>query len=729
MPSTKQAPGFVTQQLSLGAYWDAVPPFYSMTTLPGPALNTGQESAFPKWQGRHPITIPNDLAAQLFWQVAEYNAKLEFNLKETVEGYTVNCQDFRISTEDNKFLETWDLGTLTENQSGIIAAQNFESRELKLPQGDLKWIKTVRKDFTDEIPAGSTQQYPYISLVTENYATLQPAAIQQVTSAWDAGGIGAFKAYDIAAEIYFDRGLVFSTEKNKASASINSIIAEELGKLTLMRVSNQKTKYYDLKRQIDAQFLSFQQWSQQLSAEAQQELEEAQTDYDALSEPPPEDPEGEGAGPSPAQEKQFAIRAIRIGETYKNKIKLRALLEWFWWENGFEKELDFPEYAKHRMLAPWGFFNAAPPSLSGAFVGACSSVNKDDETIQDFNLVIDLPFKTIQFGLTKEFESEVKFQSNDTIEEEVEYQVENKEYPQCKYTVDGAKLQLNFPNYPTTPIDWKNADPLSYCVENRDAEGNPDGTCAIVDGYNTPYGDNYYVTYCIPIYTFTGTKYTQKYPQPVDLSSLGTEQQSSLSGGTGNVGIEISFNLQDLAFNTQRAQAKLNFSANGGFYGGIYIDVLTGPNYPEQEFYQELVTLEDFYDTTTFTKKPEPTFPEYPPLEWYLPATPFTDTGKITHNLNTVVYSGEYLSDNAAGAEAQFDALVTDCTKMREPNAPVEEKGVFQIKDKQGATLFECPMYGKTLIPVQNLVLSYTIKRFNWEPPEPPPEEDPDLID
>lgn len=279
MPTTKQAPGFVTQQLRHGAYWDAVPPFYAMTTLQGPSLDQTGQSTFPKWRGRHPIKIPKDLALQLLWQVAEYQIKLEFEEKPNVEGYTGRCY----ATTDGTFFATWDLAGLTDNEQGIIAAQNFESRELKLPQGDLKWVKTVRKDFTDEIPAFSTEQYPYISFVTEDYSADRAEAVQQVLSAWESrGGIPAFKEYDVIADIYFDHPATFASEKQKATAAINAAADEEIAKLLAMRNANEKTPYTNLKAEIIRQISIFYQWSEQIKAEAQDELEELNAAYNNL---------------------------------------------------------------------------------------------------------------------------------------------------------------------------------------------------------------------------------------------------------------------------------------------------------------------------------------------------------------------------------------------------------------------------------------------------------------
>jgi hypothetical protein len=360
--------------------------------------------------------------------------------------------------------------------------------------------------------------------------------------------------------------------------------------------------------------------------------------------------------------------------------------------------------------------------------------NLNDETVRDFNLVIDLPSIPFQFTLKKEYDFSYLFQSNETNEEEVSYQRPNPDYPQCKYYVDGAKLQQNFPNYPTIPIDWKNEDPIKYCVETRNADNEPTGSCEVVDGNDTPYGDNYYVTYCIANYQLTASRYTQKYPNPVDGATVDNpqpdqeeegppeedppaEEPTQKTSGFGDATLSFNFNLNQVAFTQERAQAIFQPNISGGFSGGIYLNTGTWEGYPEPGAYIAKVYLEDFYDVSTLTKKENPTFQDYPPLKWYLPQTPVTDSEEIEHNVKNVLFDGEYLGNNAEGAGDEFDKLVSDCTELREPVSAIEQKGVFKIAGKNGAILFQTPIYAKKLVPINGLVLTYTIKRFNWDPP------------
>lgn len=431
--------------------------------------------------------------------------------------------------------------------------------------------------------------------------------------------------------------------------------------------------------------------------------------------------------PTPAQEKTYARLAIAVAEKYKNKIRQRAQLEWFGWENGFEKQLDFPEYARHRTLAPWGFFNAKPPSLEGAFVGSCLTQNEEDETVQDFNLVIDLPQLTFQCELAKEFREDLLFQSNEINEEEVMVTKINEDYPFCKYYIDSFKN-------PPLPLDRDR--PLEWCTEGTDANGEPNGEC-IERPIIAPT--------CTPTFEVSVSRFTQKYPSPVPISTLGqstdqepgleTDQEPALGTDqepalevTGSVALTFSFNLSDFAFDDNRAQASINSTPNGSFQSGTYY-VFEGFQQYEVGNIIVYASLSDFYDVETLTPKQTTSLPDFAPLTWNLPENELTSGEPITHNIQEVVYSGNFMSNKGAGAKEQFDKLVSDCVKFREPISPTEEKGTFTIRDKQGQVLFQTPIYGKQLVPVQNLNLTYTIKRFNWEPPEPPAEEDPDLID
>jgi hypothetical protein len=707
MSSTKQAPGFQTQQLRFGAYWDPVPPLYNFQTVQGPALNAGTESTFPKWVGRHPIKVPKALGLQLLWEVAEYTAKLEFEVLPESNGYEVTSHP-AASTSDGKYLATWDLPTLTEWEYGIIAAKNFETRDLKLPQGDMMWVKTADKYFTSQLQSGQTP--PYMSLMVESYDTNNSEAINQVVSAWEEGGIRAFKAYDIAADIYFDRGLTFSSEKSKASTAVTKAISDELNKLTLMRVSNEKSLYLEFKEKITAEIQSFGSWSSALKSEFQEKLDDLESEFSAIEEP------------SPVENRQFARRAIHLGEEYKNKIHQRAQLSWFAWENGFEKELDFPPYAKQRLLAPWGFFNARPPSLEGAFVGVFAPESEEDPTEKDFHLVIDLPSRYFTFTLTKTFDDQDgMFQSNEWLEEEgVEYTVLNPDFPVCKYQIDGVKFQNNYPS----GIIPKDADPLTYCIEeldeiedeNGDVTYVPNGVCALKP-------EN---LWCAEEFKLTASKFKRKYPSPVEASSLsGEEGESTTDAGTGSVMIEFVFNLNQLGFTEFRAEANFDPKPYGRFIGGYYYDMLSTP----ERFFQGDIALSDVYDIAILTKHNTPFITDYPPVYWYLPDTPVSDFEEGYDQVNSVVYSGSKCGNGGEGAIEEFDKLVTDCTKLRETDSETEEKGTFTIKDKEGNTLLEFPLYGKTLIPIKNVKLTYTIKRYNWEPPEEEEEQDPDLID
>lgn len=698
MSSTKQAPGFQTQQLKFGAYWDPIPPLYNFTTVQGPALNDGTESTFPKWVGRHPIKVPKALGLQLLWEVAEYTAKLEFEILPEVNEYQVTSIP-AASTSTGKFLSTWDIPTLTEFEYGIIGAKNFETRDLKLPQGDMMWVKTVDKYFTSQLSSG--QAPPYMSLVTETYDVDDDQAIQQVVSAWEEGGIRAFKAYDIAAEIYFDRGLFYSSEKTKASGAITKAISDELTKLNLMRISNEKSLYLEFKEKITAEIQNFSGWSSALKSEADQKLGELEEEFSQIEEP------------SPVESRQFAKRAIAIGEDYKNRIQQRAQLTWFAWEKGFEKELDFPPYAKQRLLAPWGFYNALPPSLGGAFVGVFAPESETDPTEKDFHLVIDLPWKDFQFTLTKTFEAgDALYQSNEWVETDgIEYTIPNPDYPVCKYLLDPRKM-VNFPDGKIP----KDTDPLDYCWETtvEDEEGNfvPSGICIFLPES----------AWCKEESKLTASEFKRKYTSPVEVSSLvgQEEEEATTDAGSGSVIIEFYFNLNQLGFSESRAAANFNPKPYGRFIGGYYYDMLSTP----ERFYQGDVALSDVYDVAILTKKDTPTLQDYEPAYWYLPETPVSEFSDGYDDVNSVVYSGKYCGNQGEGAIAEFDELVTDCTKLREPDGETEEKGTFKIKDKEGATLLEFALYGKTLVPIKNVELTYTIKRYNWEPPEPE-EEDP----
>jgi hypothetical protein len=424
--------------------------------------------------------------------------------------------------------------------------------------------------------------------------------------------------------------------------------------------------------------------------------------------------------PTPAQEKAYARLAIAVAEKYKNKIRQRAQLEWFGWENGFEKQLDFPEYARHRTLAPWGFFNAKPPSLGGAFVGSCSTQNEEDETLQDFNLVIDLPQLTFQCELVKEFREDLLFQSNEINEEEILVTKPNLDYPFCKYYIDPFK---------NAPLPLDRDRPLEWCTEGTDENGEPNGQCL-----ERPI----IAPTCTPIFQVLVSRFTQKYPSPVPASTIGqtTDQEPGLETDqeptldvTGSVGLTFSVNLSDFAFDDTRAQASINSTPNGSFQSGTYY-VFEGFQQYEVGNITVQAGLSDFYDVETLTPKETTSLPDFAPLKWNLPENELTSGDEITHNIQDVVYSGDFMSNKGAGAKEEFDKLVSDCVQLREPISPTEEKGTFTIRDKEGQILFETAIYGKQLVPIQNLDLTYTIKRFNWEPPpEPPPEEDPDLID
>lgn len=92
-----------SQQLRFGAYWDAIPPFYSVQGLP-PIQGSNYEE-FTDTSNLMPVEMPKDLVFKFLWQVRSITIKLEYEfdaktraggLVQLMELQPINSQYFKL---------------------------------------------------------------------------------------------------------------------------------------------------------------------------------------------------------------------------------------------------------------------------------------------------------------------------------------------------------------------------------------------------------------------------------------------------------------------------------------------------------------------------------------------------------------------------------------------------------------------------------------------------------
>lgn len=339
-----------SQQLRFGAYWDAIPPFYSVQGLP--ALPSSTYQAFTNGEGLSPIEMPRDLVFKLLWQVKSVTLKLEYEFDpEQTDEWTPTVGN--LTTDQPLALFTRGPYALTDGQSGIIASASWATRELKLPQGDLAFLSTA---------AYSTDADTARGLTREGFGIINPF-------------VGSDYA-DFQTEIALAQGAI-DTEAGLIQAKI-----QEMKSLAITG------NYSALETELTRQETAFNAGVQALKQTYQERADTLIAQFEATT-----------------QNENWKVFYGRKAQELKDRavfdVKQEARLQWFEWEQGFKQRLGFPQVSEFRIQGPVAMHT--PPTCGGLFAGVFQTTDQIASASTECVAVLKVPSSTIgtNFGFTK----------------------------------------------------------------------------------------------------------------------------------------------------------------------------------------------------------------------------------------------------------------------------------------------------------------------------------------
>ena len=315
-------------RIEFGAYSDAVPPVYVVGKIQEPP-NSAYEP-HTEFRNLFGIKMRKSLAMKLLWQVKTFKCVLEYSTPDTPTGDWVakGQADFipRIETQ----------GPAGIQSSGGGLFNYWSDRKLRIPQGNIN----------GKIPSYS--QYPdqNRTICREGFTVINPFIPGDNTT--------------------------YESEKAAGKSALQAEKQAIEAKITQIKTYATAYKYFILKQEIERQENSFRSASTLIINEFEYELGNIVSEFESLPFPPP--------SWSTTVKTTYAQRIQRLRNKYLFKLRQQHQLEWFEWDGGFEKKINFNDVCKIRLLGPKALAN--PPSILGIFSGIAFQ-SKSTEDIGD----------------------------------------------------------------------------------------------------------------------------------------------------------------------------------------------------------------------------------------------------------------------------------------------------------------------------------------------------------
>lgn len=346
-----------TQQLRFGAYWDAIPPFYSTQGLP-PVQESNREK-FTDTSNLMPVEMPKDLVLKFLWQVKSVTIKLEYEFDPKNQGGWISSIR-GLTTDQISVIET--KGPFILENAAIEA---ITSRELRIPQG-------------------------YVGHYFEPYPTDRDEARDLARQ-----GFGAINP--LVSSDYAD----FTVEKTLLISAIDTEAETIKEKLAEIKAFATASSYNVLKNEIERQEESFDLAVIGIKEKYQGKIDLLTTQYE------------EGS----STEYRKTVYGKQVQVEINNaiyEVKQEAQLQWFDWEGGFDQQVSFLNVGKYRIQAPQTLH--FPPRIGGLFAG----IYQTTEQLQSFSnqcMAVISPsnyfFNNLEFLFTQEFQYEQEFVFNE----------------------------------------------------------------------------------------------------------------------------------------------------------------------------------------------------------------------------------------------------------------------------------------------------------------------------
>jgi hypothetical protein len=338
-----------SQQLKFGAYWDAIPPFYSVQGLP-PIQESNYEE-FTDGSRLMPVQMPRDLVFKLLWQVRSVTLKLEYDFDPKDEdGWTSLVTG--TTTSQPSVLETKGPFVL---QNAAIGAMT--SRELRIPQGYISHL--------------TSEPYPIDKDETRDLAR---------------EGFGIINPF-IASE-YAD----FTQDQALLIPAIDAEATAIKARLATMKTLADASDYVVLKDEIERQETSFDAAVNAIKQKYQAKLDLIAADYNAGS-------------ASESNKTFYGKKAQQEKDQAVYEVKQEAQLQWFDWEGGFGRQVRFGGVGKYRVQAPRALH--FPPTIAGLFAGVYQTTDQMQALSSDCIAVLSTPlfqFRELRFSFNQEFQ-------------------------------------------------------------------------------------------------------------------------------------------------------------------------------------------------------------------------------------------------------------------------------------------------------------------------------------
>lgn len=299
-----------THQLRFGAYWDAIPPFYSTQGLP--PLPESNYDEFTDTSNLMPVEMPRDLALKFLWQVRSVTIKLEYEFDPKNEnGWNSSIEG--LATDQISVIESQGP-FLLEN----AAIQDITSRELRIPQGYIGHYFEPYPEDMDEARG----------LAREGFGPINP-----------------FTASDYA-DFTIDKTLLIPAIDAEAT-----LVKEKLANIKALATAS---NYFTLKEEIERQETSFDLAVIGIKQKYQDKLDEITAEYnDGIA---------------------SETRKIYYGKTVQTEkdravfeVRQEAQLQWFDWEGVFDRQVNFSGVGKYRIQSSKTLHY--PPTVGGLFGG------------------------------------------------------------------------------------------------------------------------------------------------------------------------------------------------------------------------------------------------------------------------------------------------------------------------------------------------------------------------
>ena len=337
-----------TQQLKFGAYWDAIPPFYSTNGLP--RINESNYNELQNGANLMPIEMPKDLVLKFLWQVRSVTIKTEYEFEaKNDNGWTSSIVG--LTSDQQPVIESRGPFKLTGT-----AISEITSRELRLPQGYVQHI--------------TSEPYP---IDRDEARSIAREGIS---------GFSAFVASDFAN---------FEADKAQLIPAIEAQADLIKNKLSQMKAMADGAKYYVLRTEIERQEAAFDLAVDDIKQDYQDQLDEIELEYN-------EDP------PNEYRDTQYGQQVQRLRSQAVLKIKQEAQLQWFDWEGGFDRQVRFLDVGKYRTLSPQSMHN--PPEMGGLFSGVYQTTAQMQSLSSTCMAVLynsGFDFRQISFFFNQEF--------------------------------------------------------------------------------------------------------------------------------------------------------------------------------------------------------------------------------------------------------------------------------------------------------------------------------------